>query len=74
MFVNVYMCEIALITTESTDYEVSAAIFIELLKFQCEVLSFWDASVCLVTYQGHNQEVEEGRLSLALFWKMNKLP
>ena len=55
MFVNVYMCEIALITTESTDYEVSAAIFIELLKFQCEVLTiFWDASVCLVTYQGHN--------------------
>ena len=39
MFVNVYMCEIALITTESTDYEVSAAIFIELLKFQCEVLT-----------------------------------
>ena len=33
MFVNVDMCEITLITSESTDYEFSAAIFIELLKF-----------------------------------------
>ena len=33
MFVNVDMCEIGLIRSESTDYEFSTAIFIELLKF-----------------------------------------
>ena len=33
MFVNVGVCEIVLITSESTDYEFSAVIFIELLRF-----------------------------------------
>ena len=37
MFVNVDMCKTVLIAGESTD---SAAIFIELLKFFCEVLLF----------------------------------
>ena len=54
MFVNVDIREIVLITSESTDYEFSAAIFIELLKFWCEVLLFWDVCACLVTYQGQN--------------------
>ena len=36
MFVNVDMCKTVLIAGESTD---SAAIFIELLKFFCEVLT-----------------------------------
>ena len=39
MFVNVDMCEIGLIRSESTDYEFSTAIFIELLKFWSEVLT-----------------------------------
>ena len=39
MFVNVDMCKTVLIAGESTDYEFSAAIFIELLKFFCEVLT-----------------------------------
>ena len=39
IFVNVDMCEIVLITNESTDYEFSAAIVVELLKFWCEVLT-----------------------------------
>ena len=30
---NVDMCEILLITSESTDYEFPGSIFIELLKF-----------------------------------------
>ena len=33
MFVNVDIREIVLVTSESTDYEFSAAIFMELLKF-----------------------------------------
>ena len=33
MFVNVDMCESVLIASESTDYEFSAAIFIEPSKF-----------------------------------------
>ena len=33
--------EIILITSEGTDYEFSAAIFIELLKFWCEVLTIF---------------------------------
>ena len=33
MFVNVDMCEFVLVTSESTDYEFFAAIFIDLLKF-----------------------------------------
>ena len=36
MFVNMNMCKTVLIAGESTD---SAAIFIELLKFFCEVLT-----------------------------------
>ena len=32
MFVNLNMCEIVFITSESTDYEFSAAIFTESLK------------------------------------------
>ena len=39
MFVNVGMCEITLIKSESTVYEFSGAIFIELLKFSFEVLT-----------------------------------
>ena len=39
MFVNVDMREIALITSESTQYEFSAAIFIELLKFWYKVVT-----------------------------------
>ena len=38
-FVNVDMCKTVLIAGESSDYEFSAAIFIELLKFFCEVLT-----------------------------------
>ena len=37
MFVDVGMCEITLIKSESTVCEFSGAIFIELLKFPCEV-------------------------------------
>ena len=33
MFVNRDMCQIVLVTIESTDYEFSAAIFTELFKF-----------------------------------------
>ena len=33
MHVNVGMCEIVIRTSESTDYEFSAATFIKLLKF-----------------------------------------
>ena len=33
MFVNVDVCEIVLITSKSTDYELSIAILIDLLKF-----------------------------------------
>ena len=36
--VKVDMCGIVLVTSESTNYEFSAAICIELLKFLCEVL------------------------------------
>ena len=39
MFVNVDMCESVLIASESTDYEFSAAIFIEPSKCWCEVLT-----------------------------------
>ena len=39
MFVNRDMCQIVLVTIESTDYEFSAAIFTELFKFWCEVLT-----------------------------------
>ena len=39
MHVNVGMCEIVIRTSESADYEFSAAIFIKLLKFWCEVLT-----------------------------------
>ena len=39
MFVNVDMCKTVLTAGESTDYEFSAAIFIELLKFFFEVLT-----------------------------------
>ena len=39
MFLNVDVCDIVLITSESTDYEFLADIFIELLKFWCEVLT-----------------------------------
>ena len=55
MFVNVEMCKTVLIAGESTDYEFSAAIFIELLKFFCEVLTiiFQNTCVFLATYQGH---------------------
>ena len=53
MFVNVDMCKTVLTAGESTG---SAALFIELLKFFCEVLTiiFRNACVCLVTYQGCN--------------------
>ena len=39
MFVDVGMCEITLIKSESTVCEFSGAIFIELLKFPCEVVT-----------------------------------
>ena len=39
MFDDVGMCKTVLIPGESTDYEFSAAIFIEFLKFFCEVLT-----------------------------------
>ena len=39
MLVNVGMCEIVLSTSESTNYEFSAATFIKLWKFWCEVLT-----------------------------------
>ena len=38
MLVDVDMCKTVLIVGESTGYEFTAAIFIELLKFFCEVL------------------------------------
>ena len=41
IFVNVGMFEIVLIAGESTNYEFSAAIFTELLKFFCEVLTIF---------------------------------
>ena len=40
MFTDVGMCKTVLIAGEGTDYEFSAAIFIELLKIFCEVLLF----------------------------------
>ena len=48
---NVDMCEILLITSESTDYEFPGSI--------------WDACVCLVMYLGTNSK-EEGLLKTAL--------
>ena len=51
MFVNVDMCKTVLIAGESTH---STAIFIEFLKFFVKYYYFYDACVCLVTYQGHN--------------------
>ena len=41
IFVNVDMFDIVLIAGESTNYEFSAAIFTELLKFFCEVLTIF---------------------------------
>ena len=35
MFVNLDMCEIVLVTSESIDYEFSAAIFTECLDVRC---------------------------------------
>ena len=63
MFVNVDMCKTVLIAGESTD---SAAIFIELLKFFCEVLLFLGCMCCLVTYQRHNLR-GDGGVSSTLF-------
>ena len=48
MFANVDMCEIVFNTSESTDYEFSAAIFIELLKFWSEVLTTVSGSMLYV--------------------------
>ena len=74
MFVSVDMCKTVLIAGETRD---SAAIFIELLKFFCEVLTiifrmhvyFWWR--IRGTISG-----EEGRewVSSILFWKLKKLP
>ena len=61
MFVNVDMCKTVLIAGESTD---SAAIFIELLKCFCEVLTIifrMHQDVYLVTCHGHNQQGGGGR-------------
>ena len=51
MFVNVDMSKTALIAGESTD---SAAIFIELLKCFCEVLTIIFRMHVYVWWQGHN--------------------
>ena len=40
------MCEIVLNTSEIIDYEFSAAIFIELLNFWCELLTTVLGCVC----------------------------
>ena len=81
MFVNVDMCEITLITSESTEYEFSAAIFIELLKFWCEVLTI------VLGYMRMSGDVSGAQMggwgggggrgvgvSPVLFWKLKKLP
>ena len=73
MFVNVDMCKTVLIAGESTG---SAAIFIELLKFFCEVLTiifrmhvygWWRIRAQLARRRG-------GGASPTFFWKLKKLP
>ena len=39
MFLNEKVCEIVLIISDSTEYDFSASIFIELSKFWCEVFT-----------------------------------
>ena len=77
MFVNVGMCEITLITSESTDYEFSAAIFIELLKFWCEVLTIVLGCMRMSgDVSGAQLAGRRGRgrgVSPVLFWKLKKL-
>ena len=76
MFVNVDMREIALITSESTEYEFSAAIFIELLKFWYKVVTIvlecmrMPGNVSGAQLAGKR----EGGFSPTLFWKLKKLP
>ena len=48
MFVNEEVSEIVLIISGSTEYEFSAAIFIELSKFWCEVFPIiMECSACV---------------------------
>ena len=78
MFVNVDMREIALITSESTEYEFSAAIFIELLKFWYKVVTIvlgcmrLPGNVSGAQLAGKREG--EGGFSPNLFSKLKKLP
>ena len=67
-FVEVDMCEIVLITSEGTGYEFSAAIFIDLLKFWCEVLTI--VLGCISMSGDASGEQLAGR---RIFWKLKKL-
>ena len=69
IFVNVDMCEIVLNTSEIIDYEFSAAIFIELLNFWCELLTTVLGCVC------ESDEVSGAQVvGRKVFWKLKKLP
>ena len=73
MFVNVDMCKTVLIAGESTG---SAAIFIELLKFFCEVLTIIFRMHVYVWWRIRGTiSGEEGQgVSPTLFCKLKKLP
>ena len=69
MFVNVNISEIVLIKSESTDYEFSAASFIELLEFWCEVLTI------VLGYMRKSGDASGAQLAgWRIFWNMKKLP
>ena len=80
MFVNMDMREIALITSESTEYEFSAAIFIELLKFWYKVVTIvlgcmrMPGNVSGAQLAGKREGGGGGGLTPNLFSKLKKLP
>ena len=69
MFVNIDIHEIVLITSKNTDYDFSAAIFIELLKFWCEVLT------TVLGRMRMSGDVSGAQLAgRRIFWKLKKMP
>ena len=64
---NIY--EIVLIASKNTDYEFSAAIFIELLKFWCEELTI------VLGCMRMSGDVSGAQLAeRRIFWKLKKMP
>ena len=69
MFATVEICEVVFITSESTDYEFSAAIFIKSLKFWCEVLTIVLGCMHISGDVSGAQLIER-----RIFWKLKKFP